>query len=302
MESPNSSLNKPLHVGKPAWLKTSFPTGSAYAAIKRDLRDRKLFTVCEEAKCPNIAKCWNDGTATFMVLGDTCTRGCRFCNVKTGNPNGWLDKEEPSNVAQSVLRMNLNYVVITMVDRDDLADGGAEHVRDVLNTVREQNPKIVMEVLAGDFRGNTQNLATVLESRPEVYSHNIETIERLSPRVRDARAQYRTSLKMLAEVKRMSEYPVFTKSAMMLGLGEEIEDVKRSLEDLREHGVEFVAIGQYLRPTKKHLAIKRFVTPVEFQILGDYAKQIGFRSVASGPLVRSSFLAHEYFKMAINNK
>lgn len=296
----NPEQNRSLHIGKPAWLKTPIPTGETYFNIKRDLRDRKLYTVCEEAKCPNIGHCWNTNTATFMVLGEVCTRGCRFCNVKTGNPGGWLDQNEPRQVAESAALMKLKYVVITMVDRDDLPDGGASHVARVIRTVRELNPEIVIELLAGDFKGSKDAIKTILAERPEVYAHNIETVERLSPRVRDARASYRQSIEALGLVRSLADYPVFTKSAIMLGLGEEEAEVQKSLGDLREVGVEFINIGQYMRPTNKHLAIKRFAHPDEFTRLGTYAESIGFIAVASAPLVRSSYKAHEYYSNALS--
>jgi len=296
--APSVESTKALHIAKPAWLKTPIPTGETYFNIKRDLRERKLYTVCEEAKCPNIGQCWNTNTATFMVLGEVCTRGCRFCNVKTGNPNGWLDLNEPNQVAESAALMKLKYVVITMVDRDDLPDGGAEHVATVVRKVRELNPGIIIELLAGDFRGSDDALKTILAERPEVYAHNIETVERLSPRVRDARANYRQSVRALQRVRELAQYRVFTKSAVMLGLGEDEVEVKQSLRDLREAGVEFVTLGQYMRPTNKHLSIKRFAHPDEFNRLGEYAESIGYLSVASAPLVRSSFKAHEFYAKA----
>jgi len=293
-----NAAKEPLHIGKPQWLKTKIPSGQTYFNIKKNLREHQLFTVCEEAKCPNIAECWNTGTATFMVLGDTCTRGCRFCNVKTGNPNGWLDLEEPGKTAQSAKIMNLKYVVITMVDRDDLGDGGAAHVAKVVAAVRQANPGINIELLTGDFRGEDGALQGILAERPEVFAHNIETVERLSPRVRDRRASYRQSLRVLQRVKELATYPVFTKSALMLGLGETAAEVEEALADMRGHGVDFVTIGQYMRPTKKHLSIKGFVHPDEFARLGALATQLGFRSVASGPLVRSSYKAREFFERA----
>lgn len=296
--TPSVESTRALHIAKPAWLKTPIPTGETYFNIKRDLRERKLYTVCEEAKCPNIGQCWNTNTATFMVLGEVCTRGCRFCNVKTGNPNGWLDLDEPRQVAESAALMKLKYVVITMVDRDDLSDGGAEHVATVVREVRELNPGIVIELLAGDFRGSDDALKIILAERPEVYAHNIETVERLSPRVRDARANYRQSVRALQRVRELAQYRVFTKSAVMLGLGEDEDEVKQSLRDLREAGVEFVTLGQYMRPTNKHLSIKRFAHPEEFNRLGEYAESIGYLSVASAPLVRSSFKAHEFYAKA----
>jgi lipoic acid synthetase len=299
------SSNPSLHVSKPSWLKTSIPTGETYFNIKRDLRGRKLYTVCEEAKCPNIGQCWNTNTATFMVLGEVCTRGCRFCNVKTGNPNGWLDSDEPRQVAESAAVMKLRYVVITMVDRDDLDDGGAAHVAAVVREVKRLNPGIVVELLAGDFKGSDEALRVILAERPEVYAHNIETVERLSPRVRDARASYRQSLKALKRVREIAQdmdgYRVFTKSALMLGLGEDEWEVKQSLQDLREVGVEFVTMGQYMRPSNKHLSIKRFAHPDEFDRLGSFAASIGFISVASAPLVRSSYKAHEFYAKALEH-
>jgi lipoic acid synthetase len=289
---------KPLHIKKPEWLKTKIPTGSTFFDIKRDLRERNLFTVCEEAKCPNIGQCWNKGTATFMVLGDTCTRACRFCNVKTGNPGGWLDPDEPRKTAESAKLMGLRYVVITMVDRDDLEDGGAAHVAEVIKTVREVNPGILIEILAGDFRLRRESLDILMQAKPNVFAHNLETVSRLTPRVRDARASYQQSLEVLQMVKRIADYPVLTKSALMLGLGETTDEVTEALRDLRQYDVDFITLGQYMRPTKKHLAIKRWVEPREFDELGQVAKQLGFKSVASGPLVRSSYNAAEYFDKA----
>ena len=198
--------NRKLHVGKPAWLKTAIPTGKTFFDIKKDLRGRKLATVCEEAKCPNIGECWNTRTATFMVLGDTCTRACRFCNVKTGNPAGFLDSEEPMQVAESSKLMKLKYVVITMVDRDDLDDGGADHVAEVMRQVKQLNPGIIIELLAGDFNGSIDAVNMIANTGVEVYAHNIETVERLSPRVRDRRADYRQSLEVLKHVKTVASH------------------------------------------------------------------------------------------------
>lgn len=289
-------------IKKPAWLKSPIPTGAKYFEIKRDLRGRNLHTVCEEAKCPNVATCWNTSTATFMVLGETCTRACRFCNVKTGNPGGWLDAEEPEKVARSAQAMGLKYVVITMVDRDDLGDGGAAHVAAVVRTLREFTPGIGVELLVGDFGGSEAAASLILAEKPEVYAHNLETVERLSPRVRDARAKYRQSLSVLRRVKELADYRVYTKSALMLGLGEERDEVIQTLKDMREVGVDFITIGQYLRPTRKHLSIKRFVEPKEFDDIAAIAKDLGFLSVASGPLVRSSFKAREFYEQAISGK
>ncbi len=294
--------NQKLHIGKPPWLKTPIGRGENFFEIKQDLRERKLFTVCEEAKCPNIGQCWNDRTATFMILGDTCTRGCRFCHIKTGNPNGWYDPEEPDKVADLARSLKLNYAVITMVDRDDMDDGGAAHVARVVARVKQVNPGIRVEVLAGDFNNRDQSLLAVLSAEPEVFAHNVETVERLTPRVRDARAGYRQSLEVLQKVKTLSsDRPIFTKSALMLGLGEDLAEVLQTLGDLREHGVDFLTIGQYLRPTKKHLSIKRWVHPDEFDDIGKQAKAMGFLGVVSGPLVRSSYKAGEFYAKALKD-
>ena len=290
-----------LHIGKPSWLKSSIPTGEKFFEIRESLRSRKLVTVCEEAKCPNIGKCWNQETATFMILGDTCTRGCRFCQVKTGNPNGWFDPEEPLQVAESCAASGLKYVVITMVDRDDLADGGASHVAAVVQKIKLLNPGIKVELLAGDFNGNHEAIDLILASGIDVYAHNIETVERLTPRVRDARASYRQSLDVLAYAKRRADSGVFTKSGIMLGLGEDEAELIQSLKDLRAMDVDFITLGQYMRPSKKHLSIKRWVDPAEFDRLGATAKDLGFKSVASAPLVRSSYRAREFYESAVRS-
>ncbi len=287
----------PLHIGKPAWLKTPIPTGSTYFAIKKDLTQRKLPTVCEEAKCPNIGVCWNTRTATFMILGDTCTRACRFCHIKTGNPKGWLDTQEPEQVAQSAKGMNLAYIVLTMVNRDDLADGGAAHARQVIEAVRAGNPGIQVEFLAGDFQGHEAPLDTVLQSGLDVFAHNVETVQRLTPRVRDARAHYAQSLQVLDRVKKKAP-ALFTKSAIMLGLGETREEIRETLQDLRAVDVDLITIGQYMRPTKQHLAIKEWVHPDIFAEIKQEALDLGFVAVASGPLVRSSYKAAEFFAQA----
>lgn len=300
-----SNSDRQLHIGKPDWLKTKIATGETYFNIKRDLRERKLFTVCEEAKCPNIGTCWNFGTATFMILGDTCTRACRFCHIKTGNPQGWLDPHEADQTAESARRLGLRYAVITMVDRDDLADGGAAHVAHVLRRVREVNPGLKLEILAGDFRQNDEALRQIAEARPEVFAHNLETVRRLTPRVRDARASYQQSLHVLRRVKelsaRLSESgpTLFTKSALMLGLGETMDEVLEALSDMRAYDVDFVTIGQYMRPTKQHLSVKRWVPPAEFDEIAAKARSMGFKSVVSGPLIRSSYRAADFYDAAI---
>lgn len=289
----NPRTGKPL---KPKWLKSEQVKGERLYEIKRTLREGRLFTVCEEAKCPNISECWNSGTATFMILGDTCTRGCRFCAVKTGNPAGLLDPNEPMNTALNIQKMKLDYAVITMVDRDDLPDGGAEHIARTVEAIQSENPGLILEILAGDFQGREEPLRTVLfaGSGIDVFAHNLETVRRLSPRVRDARAKYDQSLRVLENAKKMRPES-FTKSALMLGLGEEAQEIEQSLKDMREAGVEIVTIGQYLQPSNKHLSIKRFVHPDEFKHWKVVADSLGFKGVASGPLVRSSYKAAHLF-------
>ncbi len=288
-----------LPISKPSWLKTKIPAGQTFFDIKRDLRAKNLFTVCEEAKCPNISECWATNTATFMILGDTCTRACRFCNVKTGNPQAWLDATEPAKTAESVALMKLKYAVLTMVDRDDLDDGGAAHVKKVFEAIRAISPTTLLEFLGGDFNAKDSSFVTILEAAPEVFAHNIETVERLTPRVRDARASYRQSLKVLKRVKELAPYGLLTKSAIMLGLGETMEEVVQALRDLREQDVDFITIGQYMRPSKRHLSIKEFVAPEQFDELAVIARDLGFLSVASGPLVRSSYKASEFYSKAM---
>lgn len=297
--TPQKGGTKPLHIKKPDWLKTRIPSGRQFADIKKDLRSKNLYTVCEEAKCPNVNTCWGQDTATFMILGDTCTRACKFCNVKTGNPGGWLDPEEPAKVAASAQIMGLSYAVVTMVDRDDLDDGGAAHCVKVFNTMRAENPGLLIEFLGGDFNAKDSSLKTLLTSRPDVFAHNIETVSRLSPRIRDRRAAYLQSLTVLKRVKELADYPVFTKSAIILGFGETLDEVVTAMKDLRDHDVDFLTIGQYMRPSKRHLAIKRFVPPAVFDALKVIGEDMGFTSIASGPLVRSSYKAKEFYDKAM---
>jgi lipoic acid synthetase len=283
-------------IAKPDWLKTSLPSGAVYFDIKKDLRARRLSTVCEEAKCPNIGECWATRTATFMLLGDTCTRACRFCHIKTSSTPAHPDPDEARNVAESCLSMKLKYVVMTMVNRDDLPDGGAAHIVRVIKEVEKLNPGITVELLMGDFGGNETALAHVVESKIAVFAHNVETVERLSPRVRDARAAYKQSLDLLRRAKQIASYPVFTKSAIMLGLGETYDEVVQTLQALRAHDVDIVTMGQYMRPTKKHLSVKEWVRPEIFTQLGTVARELGFRAVASAPLVRSSYKANDVYR------
>jgi lipoic acid synthetase len=291
------SVLQPLR--KPEWLKTPIARGHTLFKLKKDMREKRLFTVCEEAKCPNISECWQDNTATFMILGDTCTRGCRFCNVKTGDLGGYLDENEPDHVAKSVAQMELGYVVLTMVNRDDVVDGGAEHIFKVITRIRELSPNIKIEFLAGDFRGNESYLKRLLESKPVVFAHNIETVERLSRRVRDVRADYRTSLSVLKKAKEIADYPVLTKSAIMVGLGETREDVLAAMQDLREVSCDFLTIGQYMSPSPKHLAVREYVHPDLFREYGRIALDLGFKMVASAPLVRSSYRAEQFYRAAM---
>jgi lipoic acid synthetase len=284
---------------KPEWLKTPIPSGANFFAIREDLRERKLATVCEEAKCPNIGECWATNTATFMLMGDTCTRACRFCHIKTASHPPPINPDEAKHVAESIGRMRLKYVVMTMVNRDDMVDGGAQHVAYVVQTVQETYPGIIVEALVGDFLENETSIRLVAESGVQVYAHNLETVERLSPRVRDARATYRGSLRTLERAKTLGPSHMFTKSAIMLGLGETKEEVMTALSDLRSVGVEFVTLGQYMRPTKRHLAVKEWVHPDVFREFGEHAKELGFISVASAPLVRSSYRAHEFYRRAL---
>ena len=279
---------------KPHWLKVPMPQGPTVARLGQLLRERNLHTVCEEARCPNMGECWADGTATFMVLGDTCTRGCRFCAIKThaqGNP---VDADEPAKVAEAADAMGLRYVVLTMVDRDDLDDGGAAHVAATVRAIKSRQPDMLVETLVGDMQGNTDQIETILDSGPEVFAHNVETVLRLTPRVRDQRCSYVRSLEVLRAAKEIRP-DVVTKSSLMLGLGESEREVEQAMDDLREYGVDVVTFGQYLRPTLKHLPVREHLTPARFEALERRAAKKGFLYVASGPLVRSSYKAAEYY-------
>ncbi len=277
---------------KPDWLKVPAPGGERYARLKGLLKPRSLHTVCEEARCPNIGECWALGTATLMLLGDTCTRGCRFCAVATGNPRGVVDAEEPRKTAEAVAELGLDYLVITTVDRDDLPDGGAAHLAETLRRIREASPRTRLEFLVGDFRGRRESLEALLASRPDVFAHNLETVARLTPTVRDRRASYRQSLDVL-RISREIAPRIPTKSSLMLGLGETDDEIRASMRDLRAAGVDFLTLGQYLRPSTRHLEVSRFVPPAEFEAWRVEAESLGFRHVASGPLVRSSYKAAE---------
>ena len=283
---------------KPPWLKIRAPGGGEYAALKAQLRERGLVTVCEEARCPNVEECWGGGTATLMLMGDTCTRGCSFCAVKTARNGRPLDVDEPAKAAESVELMELDYVVLTSVDRDDLPDGGAAHFAASVRAVRERNPDTLIEVLIPDFAGSEEALATLVEAKPDVVAQNLETVERLTHPVRDPRAGYGRTLELLARVKRLDPERL-TKSSLMLGLGETDEEVRAAMRDLRAAGIDFLTFGQYLRPTPRHHPVDRYVTPEEFDRWREEGEALGFRYVASGPLVRSSYRAGEFAIKAV---
>ena len=286
---------------KPSWLKTRIPRGADLFALRHSLREKNLHTVCEEANCPNMAECWQERTATFMLLGGVCTRGCRFCNVASGTPGGLLDANEPRHTAESVRDLALRYVVLTMVTRDDLEDGGAAHLRDVMLAIPAFAPATNIELLGSDFQGNQSSLLKILEAEPVVFAHNIETVEALTSEVRDTRADYRRSLSVLRHIKALASYPLLTKSALMLGLGECETDILQAFRDLREVGVDFLTIGQYLQPSAQHIAVADFVPPDRFEELGSLARSMGFRAVASAPLVRSSYKAQAFYDEAIRS-
>ncbi len=288
-------------IAKPSWLKVKAPAGENYLRIKDMLGELKLATVCQEARCPNIAECWSGGTATFMLMGEVCTRGCRFCNVKTGNPKGKIDNEEPEKVGYAIAKMGLEYVVITSVDRDDLPDQGAEHFARTIRTIRSGDPKLIVEILTPDFRGNEACIELLVKAGPHVFAHNIETTERLTPKVRDPRATYAQTLKVLSFIKQVDPKK-YTKSSIMLGLGEERDEVLQTLRDLRKVGCDIVTFGQYLQPSHRHLKVERYITPEEFAEWKVLAEELGFLYVASGPLVRSSYRAGEFFMKGVIEK
>lgn len=275
---------------KPDWLRVKLPSGGRYGQVKENVRRHGLSTVCEEAMCPNIAECWNAGTATIMLMGSVCTRACRFCAVDTGNPRGRLDPDEPRLAAESVRLMGLEYIVLTSVDRDDLPDGGAAHYAACTRQIRAMNPGTAVEALTPDFGGSTEAVQTVLDSGIAVYAQNIETVRRLTHPVRDPRASYEQTLAVLAYAKR-SRPDILTKTSLMLGLGETEEEILETMDDLRAIGVDIVTFGQYLRPTASHLPIERYVTPEEFGHYREVGLEKGFLEVVSGPLVRSSYRA-----------
>ncbi len=274
---------------RPEWLRVKLPSGGNYAAIQGMMRGNALHTVCEEARCPNLGECWNNRTATFMILGRVCTRHCGFCAVQSGRPNE-LDLQEPERVAGVVENMGLRHVVVTSVARDDLLDGGASIFAETIRAIRRRTPECSVEVLIPDFQGDWDALRLVMEARPEILNHNVETVERLSDHVR-SKAKYRRSLELLRQAK-LQEPGSYTKSSIMLGLGESREELHQTLEDLRYVGVDIVTVGQYLRPTMHHLPLERYYTPDEFAEIKQEALDMGFAHCESGPLVRSSYHAH----------
>ena len=275
---------------KPAWLRVKAEFNPNFHKIKSQVNEKKLNTVCEEAHCPNISECWSAGTATFMLMGSVCTRACKFCSVDTGNPKGWLDLDEPMNTAKAVQVMDLKYVVLTSVNRDDLEDGGAEHFAQTVKLIKELNPGTAVEALTPDFKGLSSSIDTLVNCGLEVFAQNIETVRRLTHPVRDIRAGYEQTLEVLAESKRINP-KVLTKTSLILGLGETDQEIEETMDDLIKNKVDILTLGQYLRPTLNHLPIERWVTPEEFEIYRDIGLKKGFLEVVSGPMVRSSYRA-----------
>lgn len=295
LQNPSAALRKP------PWLKVKAPGGENYGRLKEQLRGLELHTVCEEAQCPNMGECWAGGTATVMILGELCTRGCKFCAVKAGKPNGSVDAGEPLKVATAIASWGLKYVVITSVDRDDLTDQGSQHFAETISRLRALAPELYIEVLTPDFRGDHDCIKTVLDASPHVFAHNVETAERLQSSVRDARCGYQQSLGVLRAAKEIRP-SIYTKSSVMLGLGEADGEVGQTLIDLRAAGVDFITLGQYLRPSPWHLEVKEYVTPEKFEHWRTRGAELGFLVTSSGPLVRSSYRAGEYQIEAILQK
>ena len=277
-------------LAKPDWLKMRVQSSPKFQAVRSIVHEHRLATVCEEAKCPNISECWSAGTATIMLMGDVCTRACRFCSVNTGNPGGWLDPEEPANTAEAVRLMALKYVVLTSVNRDDLADGGAAHYAEVVRATKALNPQTAVEALTPDFLGDLRAVEVLLDSGIEVFAQNVETVARLTHPVRDPRAGYEQTLNVLAHGKAYRP-DVITKTSLMLGLGEREDELKACMDDLRSRSVDVLTLGQYLQPTRHHLSVERFVTPDEFALYREWGLERGFLEVVSGVFVRSSYRA-----------
>jgi len=277
---------------KPKWLRAKMPAGKGYSTVHKIVKEHRLSTVCEESMCPNVGECWNAGTGTIMVMGSVCTRACRFCAVDTGNPKGWLDAEEPANTGRAVKLMGLEYVVITSVDRDDLADGGAAHYAACVREIKRQNPRTAVEALTPDFNGIMEHAEIVVDSGLEVFAQNVETVKRLTSPVRDPRAGYEQTINVLQHAKQ-HRADVLTKTSLMLGLGECDNEIMQTMDDLREADVDILTLGQYLRPTPNHLAVQRYVTPEEFDLYRQEGLDRGFLEVVAGPLIRSSYRAEQ---------
>ena len=278
--------------GKPKWLRVKLPTGKKYTQLRGLVEKYDLHTICTSGSCPNMGECWSSGTATIMLMGDTCTRACRFCAVNTGNPNGWLDPDEADNTAESVKLMGLKYLVLTSVNRDDIADGGAGHYAAVVKRVKELNPETAVEALTPDFQGVSEDIKTVVDSGIAVFAQNVETVKRLTHPVRDPRASYEQTLDVLGFAKQHNP-KVLTKTSLMLGLGETEEEIIQCMDDLRAKNVDIVTFGQYLQPTANHIAIERYVTPEEFEKYRQWGLDKGFLEVVSGAFVRSSYRAEQ---------
>ena len=289
-----------LPTRKPDWLRLNHSFTPKFKEVKSIVKENHLNTVCEEAMCPNINECWSHGTATFMLLGDVCTRACKFCAVDTGNPRGRLDKKEPYKVAQSIKKMSLKYAVLTSVNRDDLADGGAKHYSNTIEAIKDARPKVMVEALTPDFEGKNKSISILLSSSLDVFAQNVETVERLTVRVRDPRAGYQKTLNVLEKAKKLSP-EVLTKTSLMLGLGETTKEIQLTMVDAYSVGVEILTLGQYLRPTLNHLPVERYIPPEEFLHYKNMAKEIGFKEVASGPMVRSSYRADKVARLLQDN-
>jgi len=296
-DSGDAGASEPKRQPRPEWLRIRLATPERYHEVKKLVGNLSLNTVCTEARCPNIYECWGEhGTATFMILGDTCTRKCGFCSVHTGRPNPGVEADEPENVARAVATMGLSHAVITSVDRDDLPDGGAGHFRQTIEAIHRRSPDCAVEVLTPDFRGVDDALDVVIGARPEVFSHNMETVPRLYREARPG-SKYERSLDLLREASRRvetGEYGGRTKTSIMVGLGERDEEIHETIRDIREAGIQVLAIGQYLQPTRDHMPVDRYVTPEQFAEYREYAMSLGFLHCESGPLVRSSYHAHEH--------
>jgi len=287
---------------KPEWLKIKLVKNENFSGIKETLTKHKLHTVCESAHCPNISECWSGGTATFMLMGDVCTRGCKFCAVKTGNPMKQLDKDEPKKLAQALAEIKLfDYIVLTSVNRDDLEDGGSSHFAECIREIKESYPEIIVEVLIPDFKGDINSLKKIVDAKPEVIAHNIETVERLQKHARDVRANYRQSLIVLENVKKLN-HKIYTKSSIMVGIGETDEEIVKAMNDLRKIGCDILTIGQYLRPSDWHIPVTNYIPPEKFEYYKQKALELGFLYCASGPFVRSSYKAGELFMKNIVKK